>query len=229
MTVSARGLVGLALDWLLPPRCALCARDGSALCEGCIAGLPAAGGERCERCWRPMSEPYCVSCAEWQPACASVRAPYRMTGTARRLVHELKYEGLSSLGEPMSRLMAPLAPSQCDVVVPVPLAGSRRRARGYNQAEEMARGIARSLGRPLDAAMLRRTRATDALADSHSAAERRRIVTGAFAADEARARGRAVLLIDDVVTTGATVDACARALLGAGASLVHALAFARED
>jgi ComF family protein len=116
-----------------------------------------------------------------------------------------------------------------DLVVPVPLAGSRGRRRGYNQAGLLATVLAEAAGQPLLEA-LRRRRSTPSQAASASAEERRRNVAGAFAVrDGVALDGRRVLLIDDVATTGATLDACARPLLAAGAAEVRALTFARED
>lgn len=153
-----------------------------------------------------------------------------MDGDARRLVHELKYQGLSALGHPMARLMAAaLDPADAELVAPVPLHRGRQRSRGYNQPDELARHLATLLGLPYERGAARRVRATAPLARSQGRDERRRIVAGAFAAVPGRVRGRRILLVDDVVTTGATLDACARALRDAGAADVRGLAFARAD
>jgi ComF family protein len=153
-----------------------------------------------------------------------------MDGDARELVHRLKYDGLSAMGEPMAALMLAEAHAQSfgvTIVVPVPLHRGRERSRGYNQSRLLAAPIARALGLPLDARAVRRTRATAPLANAMDRDERRRIVAGAFAADPTRATGQHVLLVDDVTTTGATLDACAAALLDAGAATVRCLTFAR--
>jgi len=144
-------------------------------------------------------------------------------------VHQLKYEGLSALGEPMGALMAERLEVACDLVVPVPLHRGRMRARGYNQAALLGRQIARSAGLRFDAEAARRTRATKPLAKTMHRDERRAIVAGAFAARPERVEGRRVLLVDDVATTGATLDACASALLDAGAADVRCVTFARAD
>ena len=153
-----------------------------------------------------------------------------MEGDARELVHHLKYDGLSAIGEPMAALMIAEARAMSagvTVVVPVPLHRGRERSRGYNQSHLLAAPIARALGLPLDARMVRRTRATAPLAKAMDRDERRRIVAGAFAGDAERGTGAHVLLVDDVTTTGATLDACAAALLDAGAATVRCLTFAR--
>jgi ComF family protein len=221
----------VALDLLFPPRCALCRAGGSMLCPACIAALPAADGGRCARCWTPVLHgTVCAYCTlDGHTAFNSIRAPFVMEAGGRTLVHQLKYEGLSALGEPMGALMAERLEVACDLVVPVPLHRGRMRARGYNQAALLGRQIARSAGLRFDAEAARRTRATKPLAKTMHRDERRAIVAGAFAARPERVEGRRVLLVDDVATTGATLDACASALLDAGAADVRCVTFARAD
>jgi len=220
-----------ALDLLFPPQCALCGRGGALLCGACAAVLPAASGRRCERCAMPVhSGPVCRHCLEAPPAFASIRSAFVMEEGARRLVHELKYEGLTSLAEPMAALVVARCGVPCaDVVVPVPLHSSRGRSRGYNQSAALARRIAAAAGLPCDARAVRRIRDTAPLAHTMHRDERRAIVAGAFAGDPRRVAGRRILLVDDVVTTGATLDACAAGLLAAGAREVRCLTFARTD
>jgi len=218
------------LDAVFPPQCALCGAGGALLCAACEAVLPRADGSRCVRCWmRLASGGVCRHCAEEPPAFMSLRAACVMDGGARRLAHELKYEGMTSLAEPMARMLASHAAGIDALVVPVPLHPARERRRGYNQAAELANHAGRMLGLSWDRRAVRRTRDTQPLVKAMGRAERRRIVAGAFLADPARVEGRAIVLIDDVATTGATLDACARALADAGATKVLALAWARAD
>ena len=220
----------LAADLLFPPRCALCGRDGTLLCDACVSGLPVADGARCQRCWMPSAASICRHCSLTPPAFGSLRAAFVMDSGARRLAHELKYGGLTSLAEPMAlaiceRVSTPAA----DLVVPLPLHRSRERSRGYNQAALLARNIARSAGLPFEARAARRTRATVPLVKTMHREERLAIMQGAFAARAEVVAGRAILLVDDVVTTGATLDSCARALLDAGAASVRCITWARAD
>jgi ComF family protein len=221
----------IALDLLYPPQCAICRRAGALLCDACADALPPADGRRCQCCWVPITGgPLCGHCIERAPAFESIRTACVMEEGARSLVHRLKYEGMSALAEPMALLMlSQIAPGDVDLIVPVPLHHGRERSRGYNQSALLAKQVAAAAGLPFDARAARRTRATAPLAKTMHRDERRAIVAGAFAGDAARVAKRRVLLVDDVVTTGATLDACADALLAAGAAGVRCVTWARAD
>ncbi len=229
-----------ALDLLFPPQCALCHRAGSLLCDGCADDLPPADGRRCDCCWMPLARRtarlggrLCRHCAEAPPSFDALRSPFVMEAGARRLAHELKYEGMTALAGPMAQLILARtegpAAQTADVVVPVPLHRARERSRGYNQAAMLARAIAAGADLPCDVRAVRRTRNTGPLAKTMHREERLAIMRGAFAARPERAEGRRVLLVDDVATTGATLDACGAALLAAGARSVRCLTWARAD
>jgi predicted amidophosphoribosyltransferase len=160
------------------------------------------------------------------------RCPFVYAGAAREAVHALKYDGLSAIAGTMAEAMTgslsewrpPVA-----ALVPVPLAGRRRRSRGYNQSELLAREAAKLAGRPLRGRLLARRRSAPPQARSADEAARRANVAGAFAVrDDGWPVGPAVL-VDDVIASGATLDACVRALRSAGFGPVYALAFGRED
>ncbi len=216
-------------DLFYPERCVGCEKRASdVLCRGCFEALPMVGRPFCARCGMPTAfEAFvCDGCKGTDFAFESARAPLRYEGVGKGIVHALKYRGYTKVVE---RLAAPLMAEALagegpyEAVVPVPLHPSRRRKRGFNQAELLARGVARPLGAPVVGALraVRRTRDQVEL----SAAERRANVAGAFSA-EGRLRGR-VLLVDDVFTTGATMSACAGALLEAGAGEVRAVSLCR--
>ncbi len=157
---------------------------------------------------------------------------FKYEGDVRRLVHAFKFGGQSTLGKALAAQLASCYREhglEADVVVAVPLTGSRGRSRGYNQAALMARELAREIDLPVLDALRRRGNATPQAA-SATAEQRRLNVVGVFRpARSADVAGRRVLLVDDVATTGATLGACAEVLLSMGASAVIGLTLARED
>jgi len=150
-------------------------------------------------------------------------------GPARNLVHALKYGGWRIAAEPMADRIGRLCGARLgalDALVPVPLGATRLRERGHNQASLLARALGRSLGVAVLDDVLRRTRNTRSQT-SLTPVERRRNVAGAFAAGSPRARGLSVALVDDVLTTGATLGAAATALAQQGPASIGAMTFAR--
>ena len=222
------------LDLMLPERCLVCGRFGAAIHGDCLGELPRADGVRCVRCWAPsrVSEvgALCDRCAAEERVVGldALRPSFRFAGTARRSIIEAKFRGVTALFEPLSAsLVSEVPPSwQPDVVVPIPLAAARRRRRGFNQSELIAEQLAEALELPLREDLLERTRETEAQA-TLDAEQRQRNLRGAFVAGDVG--GLRVLLVDDVTTTGATLNEAAGALRAAGATHVFGLALARED
>ena len=221
------------MDLVFPPRCVGCGTFGAFLCAACLSAMPRAAPPRCPVCWMP-SERYdspCRRCHDRTFHFEAARSAFVHERAAREAVHALKYQGLSAL----ARLMAPpMAECLCQwappaqAIVPVPLSGRRQRLRGYNQSELLGREVSRLTGLPLVLRALARRRSTPPQARIADEAARRQNVAGAFAPGPETVNG-GVLLIDDVLTSGATLDACARVLTEAGAGPVFALTFARED
>ena len=224
----------VVLDVLFPARCVGCGAYGCFLCQSCQGELPRARPPRCPICWQPQRQGVpCGRCREERPAFQGARSLYLYEGAAREAVHALKYNYVSALAQPMARLMAAYVEEEevieADLLAAVPLYVRRQRLRGYNQSLLLARELSRLCGLPLAERGLARRRNTAPQARSADAEARKRNVADAFVADRRWAEGKRVLLIDDVMTTGATLDACARALRQAGAASVWALTFARED
>jgi len=218
-----------ALDLLFPPSCGVCGTGGSFLCLTCRARLPAADGPRCRRCWAITARAVCGDCAH--SPLDGARALYVFDGGARALVHELKYRSLHALAQPMAELLADsflVEPFPADVVMPVPLHRRRRRQRGFNQSELLARVLARRAELELDVRTLQRTRDTPQQTQTDDRTRREQNVRAAFSCRTSLI-GRRVLLIDDVWTTGATLRECARTLRQAGAASVWALTFCHVD
>jgi ComF family protein len=220
-----------ALDLVFPPRCVSCDSFGAFICPRCRADMLSAEAPRCLNCWMPLSPPRtCRRCPSHPLALNEVRSAFVYEAAARDAVLALKFRGLSAVAPLMAASMA-----QCLIdwappiasIVSVPLAGHRRRLRGYNQSELLAKEVSRLTGITLARRALVRRRATTPQVHLAGDARRRNVV-------DAFAPGRlvpeeGVLLIDDVITTGATLDACARVLLNEGVETVFALTFARED
>jgi ComF family protein len=220
-----------ALDLVFPPRCVSCNAFGSFICERCRAEMVPADGPRCNTCWMPLNpEHSCRRCRAYRPALGGVRCAFVYDVAARDAVLALKFQGLSAAAPLMARPMAEVLaewrpPVSC--IVPVPLSGQRCRLRGYNQSDLLARQIAHLTGIPLGRRALIRRRHTTAQARISRDA-RWKNVEQAFRIGKETPTG-GMLLIDDVITTGATLNACARVLLHEGAGAVFALTFARED
>lgn len=242
-----RGLV----DFVLPTGCVVCrswippaaeARSQPIVCERCRTRLARASWPRCPRCHAPRGTGRadaadCLECRDWPPELTRARYAHVLAPPATDLVHALKYEGWRELAQAMGGAMAeelrvsligPRSPSGRWIVVPVPTTAERIERRGYNQAGLLAHVVATRLGLPIRAVLERRRapRSQTAL----SPAERRENVRGAFGVREpldGRSAGSDALLVDDVLTTGATAAEAARTLSAAGARSVWLITFAR--
>lgn len=248
-----RDLARLLLDALFPPRCVGCGASGALLCASCLAGATAPAPPLCPLCGRSMapgasgnsgnsgvtgnSDTVCALCAAGHrpAALAGLRVAADHDGAIRTALLAFKYRGRKRLAEPLGDLLAAelrrweLAP---DLIVAIPLHARRRRERGYNQADLLARRCAARLGMPYlrDALIWRRETPPQV---GLSAAERRANVRDAFALAHPRLTaalaGKRIALVDDVTTTGSTLDAAAAALLSAGPAAVYGLAVARPS
>ncbi len=240
---AARGVwahtARLALDIALPTLCVSCREpvDGEGVCAECWAKLSFIAPPYCPRLgipfvYDPGPELLSMEAIANPPAYTRARAAVRYDDVARTLVHALKYQDRTDLAPAMGRWMARAGQEllgEADVLVPVPLHWRRGWSRRYNQSGALARVISRQTGVKLASEALRRVRATEQQIGL-SRTQRASNVQGAFKVAPERAaeiEGRRVVLVDDVLTSGATTDACARALLRAKAAQVDVLVFAR--
>lgn len=216
-------------NWLLPQDCVLCGEPGlhEPICPGCRVALPILPPQRCPRCALPVpdSSVPCGACQRHPPRFDATHAALTYAFPADGLIRQLKYGHRLATANLLAGLMLEQAPAQGDVLVPVPLSAARLRERGFNQAMELARVLGRRRGLPVDAASCRRIADTPPQAGL-SWKERRRNIRNAFACDTDYG-GRHVILVDDVMTTGATLDELARTLRQHGAARVTAWVAAR--
>lgn len=238
MAGNGKNIARALADLLFPPLCMACRAPvgEEGLCAACWSGITFLEGPACICCGLPFAvalegENVCAGCLARKPAFDSARAIMAYDDISRAAILALKHADRLELVPGFARWLSRSGQGMltiCDVIVPVPLHPLRLWQRRYNQTAELARRLAAGRDIPADPFALVRTRATPSQGEMASAKGRRRNVQRAFRVPEpARVRGRNVLLLDDVLTTGATAEACARALKRAGAGSVHVLALAR--
>ena len=229
------------LNLLFPPLCMICREQiaqTNSLCAACWQKIGFLDGPACACCGLPFEiDPgpgtRCGACHARQPAFDKARAIMRYDEASKGPILALKHADRLDHVPGFARWLARSGHeliAECDVIVPVPLHAKRLWARRYNQAAELARALSRLSGKAAELQVLLRAKPTPSQGEMPSAQARRRNVQGAFAVPAARrpiVAGKVTLLVDDVLTTGATVEACATVLKRAGAQKVHVLALAR--
>ena len=229
LRVSGRFL----LDFALPPRCAGCGDvidDVGAFCPDCWNRLEWLGNSGCNRCALPLAGTeieVCGRCLAEPPKIDRMRAAVAYDELPRSIALQLKYGRKVALARTMARYMAPLQDHWPEdaVVIPVPLHRGRLWGRGFNQSALIASELSRRWGVRVDNGLLRRARRTQPLKGlNHN--QRRKAVAGAFKAT-ASINGKTVILVDDVLTSGSTAEACASALRRAGAGRIELICWAR--
>ena len=238
------------IDLIYPPRCFICQtflqdqgalQEGQSLpfCQTCFKDFTTITSPICSLCGRPFSEGIeqdrvCEDCIRKRPSYDLARAPYLYDGAPMRAIHELKYARRSHLADSLGRLLASFAQNWIGelkgvVIMPVPLHPRRLRARGFNQSLLLARCVASKTGSDLDFLSLRRTKFTKPQTEL-SSEERKKNVRKAFEVVNAEpVKKRTILLVDDVATTGSTLNECSKALKQAGADSVLCLVLARTS
>ncbi|MEO7276526.1 MAG: ComF family protein [Sphingomicrobium sp.] len=230
----ARAVLRWMLDFALPPRCAGCGDivgDVHGFCADCWTKVDFLGETGCATCGLPLEATEaatCAACLARPPTIARTRSAVAYGEISRGLAIRLKYGRKVAIARTMARFMAPLVGRPDDpLLVPVPLHRTRLWSRGFNQSALVARELSRKLGIAVDPMALKRVRRTPPL-KGMSASQRRRIVAGAFrVSDQSAVAGRTIILVDDVLTTGSTAEACARSLKRAGAARVELVSWAR--
>lgn len=240
MWIRFRQTLAASIDLLLPPACLLCGQllpaghDAQSFCQNCRATMHPLSPAHCSCCAQPFpnvtSSHLCGTCLKRPPAFSTVHAAALYQGSIKEAIQRLKYRNQLTLAKPLGqRLGNIIAAAKHDFlphrIVPVPLHSDRLRQRGYNQALEVARPLARQLGVPLDTTLLQRIRKTPQQ-QGLSASERRSNLRNAFALTS-RAPSFKILLIDDVMTTGETVRECCRTLLRGGVDEVQVAVIGR--
>lgn len=220
-----------AMDWIYPPRCAACSTPGVRLCSACTTSIKVIDQQRvCPMCGIPQTTTeLCQECATVSPAFTALRSWGLYEGALREAIHKLKYRNDLGVSEELARPLSALLTGtgwHVDLISPVPLSRKRLKTRGYNQAAMIARWVSFTNRIPFYPGVM--VRSKDTISQVGLSGEERRLnVLEAFEANPAIATGKSILVIDDVATTGATMQACALALLKSGASHVYGLTLAR--
>jgi len=225
-------LAWVGLDWLFPPHCGGCDAPGSRWCINCQQITQIIPVTTCQRCGRVQSSMgVCLSCLTSPPTYESLRSWAFFEGPIRSAVHRLKYYGDMTLGEILARPMVSIILEsgwKPDLLVPVPLGAAHQSQRGYNQAALLGRPVALANGINYSTRALHKVRETPTQVGLKYS-ERFQNVADAFKAESKIVAERNIVVVDDVTTSGATMEACAVALIAAGARNICGLTLARSS
>ena len=227
------GLISKLLNCIYPAECPVCGKVSdvfihSPVCSSCWSRIQRYTGPSCSICALPFVSGHshqCGSCMKKSPPYAHVIAYGLYEGVLKEAISRFKFYGLRRLSRPLGGLLPGLTIPESDAIVPVPLTAKGLKQRGFNQSLLIARVVSKKTGTPLNIDTLLKIRETPPQVGL-SASERHKNLAGAFTA-KGHLKGSRILLVDDVVTTGATAAACSKALLKAGAQEVIVLAIAR--
>ena len=230
--LKAYSLAWKYIDLIYPPRCIVCGKIGFRCCPQCWEDRKLYSTSICEKCGKPTTGgELCRQCKKDTPPLKKIRSLGEYNGVLQIFITALKYErniGLAELILPDLAQVFDQAHYQIDMVVPVPLGKKRERERGYNQVTVWGRLFALQLHLKFAPTALQRTQ--DTLSQvSLSSEQRWENVRGAFSANPTQVQGRNILLLDDVITTGATLYECTQTVLQNGANSVSALTIARSS
>jgi ComF family protein len=219
-----------AIDWVYPPVCGGCSKFGERWCTSCQNQVVQLNWDLCQKCGKP--EPggkLCPSCQLVKPPFVAIRSWGRYSGSLREAILRLKYKKDIGIAEALSKHLIELLNIlkwSIDIITVVPLGPKRMQERGYNQSGLLAWPLSLATGISYQPGALVRTRETPSQVGL-SAYDRHENVKGAFVARTNLIKNKAVLIVDDVTTTGSTITSCSQALVAAGASHVYGLTLAR--
>jgi len=220
-----------AMDWLYPPHCCNCGRRGSVICEKCYELIELIPQNQCAKCGYPIrgKADICSDCRNSPPIFYQMKAWAVYTGPIAKAIHSFKYKNDLYMGKLLANPLCEIfyqSGWEIDLIVPVPLSTQRMRTRGYNQSALLASYLGRKIGIPVSNNLLKRIRHTETQI-SLDVNKRFTNLMDAFYANPAKLKKKNVLVIDDVITTGATMHNCTKAILNAGADNVYCLSAAR--
>ena len=226
-----RHLLWVAADWLYPPVCAGCGKSGERFCADCLSQAVIIQGSLCAFCGRKIGagRSLCAQCGHGNVFFDAAASWAVYGGVLREAIHALKYKQDIGLGDYFSTFLISLLKSRgwvFDLVLPVPISHDRLKERGYNQSALLSRPIAHHFRIEHTTKALHRVKETGTQVN-HTKIERDEFLRDAFSANPAKLKERKVLLVDDIITTGSTINHCAKALKEAGASQVMAISIAK--
>ena len=221
-----------ALDWFFPPCCVGCGKPGAIICDQCTTTLKPIPTNHCSKCGKPLHEvEYCQTCSSQTFHFTQARAACLYEGTIRKAIHQLKFNGNLGLANPFSKLLYSVYlydNRKVDLVTAVPLSQNKLNERGFNQSIWIGKPLAARIGVPFKASALIKMKDTEPQVGLNRL-QRQGNLKGAFLAEPKLIKGKNVLIVDDVITTGATFEACAEALLVGGAKEIYCLSVATTD
>ena len=225
-------LIELAVDSFFPRQCVGCGKVGGFLCPECLGKLPRLLPPLCPNCGRSQASGIvCPDCRQRQTEIDGIRSPFRFDEVIRKAIHQLKYRNLKAISPCLAELLADYLRANSlpgEALVCVPLHPRRLRERGYNQSSLLAKELGRRIDLPVIEDCLIRVKQAQPQVRAVDVEERRRNVADAFVCRDERVSGRQIILVDDVCTSGATLESCAVALKNKGATSVWGLTLARE-
>ncbi len=227
--LSASHLLWSVIDWIYPPVCCGCGQDGHDICPECQTSLQRPGADICQKCGKTL-DPLdgCLTCGAVLASYDAARAAFFYEGTIREAIHQLKFNGNLGISRLLSKMLFSvylMQKWQPDLVTAVPLTKRHLNERGFNQSNWLAAPIARLVGLKFLKGALQKTLDTETQVGlDHT--QRFENLKGAFQAEPVLVKGKSILLIDDVMTTGATFNECAKTLKQAGAKKVYCLSVA---